>query len=134
MKNKAIGTYFAAISAVAALACLIVMIVYAGQGGKVAAFAFACSIIAILCEVSLCLGDKVWTEFVGVIGAAASAYSMMRVLQGGVWNIAEAVSGIRMSGIPELAGHNFLMVGLGLVTILFAILACFTRKEKVSRF
>ena len=35
-----------------------------------------------------------------------------------------------MIGLPELAGMNYALAGLGVVSIVTAIVACFTKKSK----
>lgn len=50
----------------------------------------------------------------------------MTVLSDGIWNIAEAINGIKMVGLPELAEMNLMMAIVNAV----AILACFTKKSR----
>ena len=47
----------------------------------------------------------------------------MQVFSDGIWNIAEAMSGIRMVGLPELAGTNYLLAALGVVSITTSVVA-----------
>ena len=131
--KKGAGFFFAIFSAILAIACLAIMYVYSTRGGNAPMQVMIVMGVAILCEFLLMAGDHGWTEFVAIIGAVLLAYVMMTVLSGGVWNIAESINGIRMSGIPELAGLNYAMAGLNLAAVIFAILACFTRKRKAAK-
>ena len=126
MKSKAAGFYFACIAAVLAVATL----VYGGRGGQVNTLAVVALVAAIVCLVSLFFGERIWTDFTGIIAAALLAFVLMRVLTDGVWNIAESINGIQMVGHPELAGMNILMAGVNLAAIVVTILACFTKKSK----
>lgn len=130
MKNKAIGFYFACAAAVLSVVTLIMVLVYGGQGGQVNTLVIVALIAAILCEASLFFGEKIWTDFTGIIAAALLAFALMTVLSDGIWNIAEAVNGIKMVGLPELAGMNYAMAGVNLVAIVAAIVTCFTKKSK----
>lgn len=130
MKNKAIGFYFACIAAVLAVVTLIMTLVYGGQGGQVNTLVIVALVVAIICEVSMFFGEKIWTDFTGIIAAALLAYALMTVLSDGIWNIAESINGIKMVGKPELAGMNFMMAGVNGVAILVAIVTCFTKKSK----
>ena len=76
------------------------------------------------------LGEKPWTDFTSIIGAVALAYVCMTVFSDGIWNIAEAMNGIKMVGLPELAGMNYTLAGVNVVAIITAILASFTKKSK----
>ena len=130
MKNKAIGFYFACAAAILAVVTLVIVLVYGGRGGQVRGLAVAALIGAVVCEATLFFGERPWTDFTGIIGAALLAYALMAVLSDGVWNIAEAVNGIKMVGLPELAGMNFTIAGVNLAAILAAILSCFTKKSR----
>lgn len=130
MKNKALGFYFACLAAVLAVVTLVMVLVYGGRGGQVNTLVIVALAAAIACEASLFFGEKIWTDFTGIIAAALLAYALMRVLSDGIWNIAEAVNGIKMVGLPELAGMNYMMAGVNLLAILAAILTCFTKKSK----
>ena len=130
MKNKAIGFYFACIAAVLTVVTLVMVLSYGGQGGQVNTMVIVALVAAVVCEASLFLGEKPWTDFTGIIAAVLLAYALMTVLSDGIWNIAEAISGIKMVGMPELAGMNYMMIGVNGVAILAAILSCFTKKSK----
>ena len=130
MKNKALGFYFACLAAILAVVTLVMVLIYGGQGGQVNTLVIVALVAAVLCEASMFLGEKVWTDFTGIIAAALLAYALMTVLSDGIWNIAEAVNGIKMVGLPELAGMNYMMAGVNLAAILAAILTCFTKKSK----
>lgn len=130
MKNKALGFWFACAAAVLAAVTLIVVLVYGGRGGQVNGLVIAALICAIVCEASLFFGEKPWTDFTGIIGAVLLAYALMTVLSDGIWNIAESINGIRMVGLPELAGMNYTIAGINLAAIITAILSCFTKKSK----
>jgi len=130
MKNKTLGFWFAAAAACLALLTLILVFIYGGQGGQVASLVIVALVAAILCETSLLLGEKPWTDFTSIIGAVALAYVLMTVFSDGIWNIAEALNGIRMIGLPELAGMNYTLAGVNLVAVITAVAASFTRKSK----
>lgn len=130
MKNKALGFYSACLTALLAAVTLVVVLIYGGQGGQVSTLAIVALIAAIACEASMFLGEKPWTDFTGIFAAALLAYALMTVLSGGIWNIAEAVNGIKMVGLPELAGMNYLMAGINLAAIVTAVVTCFTKKSK----
>lgn len=130
MKNKAFGFYSACVTAVLAVVTLAMVLVYGGRGGQVNTLVIVALVAAILCEASLFLGEKVWTDFTGIIAAALLAYALMTVLSDGIWNIAEAVNGIKMVGLPELAGMNITMAIINAVAIVTAIVTCFTKKSK----
>lgn len=130
MKNKGLGFYFACITAVLAAATLIIALVYGSRGGQVGALVVAALVAAVACEASLFFGEKIWTDFTGIIAAVLLAYALMALLSGGIWNIAEAVNGIKMVGLPELAGMNYILAGVNLAAIVTAIAACFTKKSK----
>lgn len=130
MKNKAFGFYSACVTAVLAAATLVMVLIYGGQGGQVNALVIAALVAAIVCEASLFLGEKIWTDFTGIIAAALLAFVLMTVLSDGIWNIAESINGIKMVGLPELAGMNYAMAGVNLAAIVTAIVTCFTKKSK----
>ena len=130
MKNKAIGFYLACITAILAIVTLVMVLMYAGQSGQVKALVIAALVVAVLCEASMFLGEKIWTDFTGIIAAALLAYALMTVLSDGIWNIAESINGIQMVGRPELAGMNIMMAGVNGVAIVASILTCFTKKSK----
>ncbi len=130
MKNKAFGFYSACVTAVLAVVTLVMVLVYGGQGGQVNTLVIVALVAAILCEASLFLGEKIWTDFTGIIAAALLAFVLMTVLSDGIWNIAESINGIKMVGLPEMAGMNITMAGVNLVAIVAAILSCFTKKSK----
>ena len=114
MKNKSLGFWFAAAAGCLSLLTLILIFIYGGQGGQVASL----------------VGEKPWTDFTGIIGAVLLAFALMTVLHDGIWNIAEAMNGIRMIGIPELAGMNYTIAVVNLLAILAAVVTCFMRKSK----
>lgn len=130
MKNKAFGFYSACVTAVLTVVILVMALVYAARGGQVGALVIVALVAAALCEISLFFGEKIWTDFTGIIAAVLLAYALMTILSGGIWNIAEAVNGIKMVGLPELAGMNYALIGVNLAAILTAILTCFTKKSK----
>ena len=130
MKNKSIGFWFAAVTCVLAVVTLILLLVYASRGGQVQLMVYVAAVAAILCEGLACMGEKPWTDFTSIIGAVALAYVCMTVFSDGIWNIAEAMNGIKMVGLPELAGMNYNMAGVNIVAIITAIAASFMKKSK----
>ena len=126
MKNKAFGFYTAALTLILTVATLVAVLIYGSKGGMVNSLVP----IAAVCEVSLLFGEKVWTDFTGIIAATLLAYAMMTVLSDGIWNIAEAFNGIKMVGMPELSGMNITMAVLNLVAIVTAIITNFAQKSK----
>lgn len=130
MKNKAIGFYFACLAALLAVVTLVMVLVYGGKGGQVNTLVIVALVAAVACEASMFLGEKVWTDFTGIIAAALLAFALMRVLSDGIWNIAESINGMKMVGLPELAGMNYMLAGVNLAAIVVAILTCFTKKSK----
>ncbi len=52
------------------------------------------------------------------------------VFSDGIWNIAEAMNGIRMIGIPELAGMNYTIAAVNCLAIIAAVASCFMKKSK----
>lgn len=129
MKNKAVGFYSACATALLTVVTLVIVLVYKGQGGQVNPLVLAALVAAVLCEASMFLGEKVWTDFTGIIAAVLLAYALMTVLADGIWNIAESINGIKMVGMPELAGMNYIMAGVNLAAIVTAIITCFTKKS-----
>ena len=130
MKKKGLGFYFAAIAAILTIVTLVMMFLYSSRGGVVQTNVYVALGAALICEASLLLGEKPWSDFAGIIAGVLTAYAMVTVVGDGLWNIAESINGIRMIGIPELAGMNYTLVGLGVASILFTIFASFSRKEK----
>ena len=126
MKNKAFGFYTAALTLILTVATLVAVLIYGSKGSLVPIPLGA----AAVCEVSLLFGEKVWTDFTGIIAATLLAYAMMTVLSDGIWNIAEAFNGIKMVGVPELSGMNITMAVLNLVAIVTAIITNFAQKSK----
>lgn len=130
MKKKSIGFYLAAITCVLAVVTLVLLVVYSARGGIVQGLVWAAAAVAILCEAASLLGEKPWTDFTSIIGAAALAYVCITVFSDGIWNIAEAMNGIKMVGLPELVNMNYTLAGVNIVAIITAIAASFTRKSK----
>ncbi|MBQ7655703.1 MAG: hypothetical protein IJI53_09490 [Clostridia bacterium] len=130
MKKKSIGFYLAAITCVLAVVTLVLLVVYSARGGIVQGLVWAAAAVAILCEAASLLGEKPWTDFTSIIGAVALAYVCITVFSDGIWNIAEAMNGIKMVGLPELANMNYTLAGVNIVAIITAIAASFTRKSK----
>ena len=118
MKNKSVGFYLAAITCALSVVTLILLLVYGSRGGQVQPLVYAA------------LAGKPWTDFTGILGAVALAYVLMTVFSDGIWNIAESMNGIKMVGLPELAGMNYTIAGVNIVAIITAIAACFTKKSK----
>ena len=130
MKKKSIGFYFAAITCALAIVTLVLLLIYGSKGGQVQPLVYVALAAAILCEGLSLLGEKPWTDFTSIIGAAALAYVCMTVFSDGIWNIAEAMNGIKMVGLPELAPMNYTLAGVNIVAIVTAILASFSKKSK----
>lgn len=130
MKKFTIGFCLSAITCVLAVVTLVLLLSYGAQGGIVQTTVYAALAAAILCEAAALLGEKAWTDFTSIIGAVALAFVMMTVLADGIWNIAEAMNGIKMVGLPELAGMNYTLIGVNLAAIVTAIAASFTKKSK----
>ena len=130
MKNKSFGFYLAAVTCVLAVVTLILLIVYSAQGGIVQGLVWAAAVAAILCEAASLLGEKPWTDFTSILGAVALAYVCITVFSDGIWNIAEAMNGIKMVGLPELAGMNYTLAGVNIAAVITAILASFNKKSK----
>lgn len=130
MKKFTIGFCLSAITCVLAVVTLVLLLSYGAQGGIVQTPVYVALAAAILCEAAALLGEKPWTDFTGIIGAVALAYVLMTVLADGIWNIAEAMNGIKMVGLPELAGMNYQLIGVNLAAVITAIAANFTKKSK----
>ncbi len=130
MKNKAIGSWFAVLAMVLAVVGLVTFLIYTGQGGKTDTLVIVASVVAIACEASLLLGEKIHVDFAAVIGAAALAAAMMLSANTGMGNMADAFQGIVMFGNPDLAVFNYAMIIVYGLAIVCAIAACFTKKEK----
>ena len=94
MKNKAFGFYTAALTLILTVATLVAVLIYGSKGGVVNSLVPIALGAAAVCEVSLLFGEKVWTDFTGIIAAALLAYAMMTVLSDGIWNVAEAFNEI----------------------------------------
>lgn len=127
--KKSLGFYYAIASAALAAVGLAVFFVYTGSGGASNTVVIAATIAAIVCEVLLLTGEKVYSDFVGVIGAVLLAVAMSLTVIGGLGNIADQYQGIVMFGKPELANLNYAMFGIYLVSIIAAIGACFSKKS-----
>ena len=130
MKNKTVGFYLAAITCVLAVITFIMLLVYGSRGGQVQGLVYAAIVAAILLEAVSLFGEKSWTDFTSILGAVALAYVLMTVFSDGIWNIAEALNGIKMVGLPELAGMNYTIAGFNVAAVITAIAACFTKKSK----
>ena len=128
--KKSTGFYASVLAALLGIGSLGLMFVYKGRGGMVADTAVIAMAAAILLEAASFFGEKPWTDFTAIGGAAALTYGLMKVLGDGLWNIAESINGIKMVGLPELAGLNYAMAGAQLGAILLALIACFSRKSK----
>ena len=94
MKNKAFGFYSACVTAALTVAVLAIALVYASRGGQVGPLVIAALAAAVLCEASLFFGEKIWTDFTGIIAAVLLAYAMMNILSGCILIISEAVNGL----------------------------------------
>ena len=129
MKNKAFGFYTAALTLILTVATLVAVLIYGSKGGVVNSLV-PIALGAAVCEVYLLFGEKVWTDFTGIIAATLLAYAMMTVLSDGIWNVAEAFNGIKMVGMPELSGMNITMAVLNLVAVVTAIITNFAQKSK----
>lgn len=130
MKKKGVGFYFALLAAILGIAALVMVLSYGSKGGKVATYVVPALAVSIVCELLLLLGEKVWSDFAAIAAAGLFTYALMTVLSDGIWNIAESVSGIKMVGLPELAGMNFAIAGVNLAAVLFAVFASFSRKSR----
>ncbi len=130
MKNRSMGFWFSALTCLLSIAVLVLLLIYSSRGGKVQGTVYAALVASILCEGCAFFGEKPWTDFTSVLGATALAYVMMVVLSDGIWNIAEAMNGIKMVGLPELASMNYTLAAVNLAAIVTAIVASFLRKSK----
>ncbi len=128
--KKTFGFYASALAALLGVISLVILLLYKGKGGIVTGGAMAAAVAAILFEAAAFLGEKPWTDFTSIGGAACLAYVMMKVLSDGIWNIAEAMNGIKMVGLPELAGINSALAFVVAAAIVVAIVACFFEKSK----
>lgn len=128
--KKSLGFYFALASAALAAVGLIVFFVYTGSGGEMNTIVIAATIAGILCEAALMMGEKSYTDYVGIAGAVLLAVAMTYSVTGGLGNIADQFQGIVMFGKAELANLNFAMLGIYMVSVIAAIGACFTKKSK----
>ena len=130
MKKKSIGFYMAALTLILAVVTLAILVSYASKGGVVQTLVYVAMGATIVCEAAAFFGEKPWTDFTSIIGAVCLAYVLMTVLTDGIWNIAESINGIKMVGLPELAGTNYTLIAVNAVAIVTAIVASFTRKSK----
>ena len=128
MKNKAFGFYTAALTLILTVATLVAVLIYGSKGGIVQTTVYVALAAAIICEAAALLGEKSFTDFTGIAASVALAFVTMQVFSDGIWNIAEAMSGIRMVGLPELAGTNYLLAALGVVSIITSVVANFLKK------
>lgn len=128
MKKISIGLCLSAVTCVLSLVTFILLLVYDAQGGIVQGTVYAALAIAVVCEAAAFLREKPWTDFTGIVGAAALAFVLMTVFADGIWNIAEAINGIKMVGLPELADMNYTLAGVNLAAVVSAIAASFTKK------
>lgn len=126
--KKNLGFYYAIVSAALAAVGLIIFFLYTGKGGETSTVVIAASIAAIVCEALLLFGEKIYSDFVSVIGAALLALAMITTLQGGLGNIADQINGIVMFGDAALANLNYAMVVVYGISIISAIGACFSKK------
>ena len=69
MKNKAFGFYTAALTLILTVATLVAVLIYGSKGGVVNSLVPIALGAAAVCEVSLLFGEKVWTDFTGIIAA-----------------------------------------------------------------
>lgn len=128
--KKTLGFYYALISAVLAAAGLVVFFIYTSQGGESNTIVIAATIAAIVCEGILLMGEKVYSDFVAVIGAVLLAVAMTYTVVGGLGNIADQFQGIVMFGKAELANLNYVMAVVYGLSIVAAICGCFSKKSK----
>ena len=70
MKNKSVGFWLSAITCVLAVITLIMLLVYGSKGGQVQGLVYAAAAAAILLEAASLFGEKPWTDFTGILGAA----------------------------------------------------------------
>lgn len=128
MKKMTVGKCLSAITCILGVITFILLAVYGSKGGIVQTTVYVALAAAILCEAAALLGEKSFTDFTGIVASAALAFVTMQVFSDGIWNIAEAMSGIRMVGLPELAGTNYLLAALGVVSIITSVVANFLKK------
>lgn len=128
MKKFSVGKCLSAITCILAVVTFGMLVVYSTRGGIVQGTVYAALVAAFVCEAAALLGEKSWTDFTSIVGAAALSFVLMRVFSDGIWNIAEAMNGIKMVGIPELAGMNYMLAGVNLAAVVTAIAASFTKK------
>ena len=128
MKKFSVGLCLSAITCALSLVTFILLLVYGSRGGIVQGTVYAALIIAVVCEAAAFLREKPWTDFASIIGAVALAFALMTVFADGIWNIAEAMNGIKMVGLPELAGMNYTLAGVNLAAVVSAIAASFAKK------
>ena len=128
MKKMTVGKILSAITCILGVVTLIMLAVYGSKGGVVQTNVYVALVAAILCEAVALLGEKGFTDFTGIIASVPLAFVTMQVFSDGIWNIAEAMNGIRMVGLPELAGTNYLLAALGVVSIITSVIANFMKK------
>lgn len=128
MKKLTVGKCLSGITCILGVVTFIMLAVYGSKGGVVQTAVYAALAAAIVCEAAALLGEKGFTDFTGIIASVALAFVTMQVFSDGIWNIAEAMNGIRMVGLPELAGTNYLLAALGVVSILTSVVANFLKK------
>lgn len=128
MKKISIGKCLAGIIGILTIAIFIMLLVYSSKGGVVAGTVYAALVIAVLCEAAALFGEKSWTDFTSILGAVALSFVLMKVFSDGIWNIAESINGIKMVGMPELAGMNYQLAALNLVALVIAIVNSFVKK------
>lgn len=128
MKKMTVGKCLSAITCLLAVVTLVTLTVYRSKGGIVQTTVYVALAAAIICEAAALLGEKGFTDFTGIIASVALAFVTMQVFSDGIWNIAEAMNGIRMVGLPELAGTNYLLAALGVVSVITSVVANFLKK------
>lgn len=128
--KKSLGFYYALVSAVLAAAGLAIFFVYTSQGGESNSIVIAATIVAIICEGILLMGEKVYSDFVAVIAPVLLAVAMAYTVTGGLGNIADQFQGIVMFGKAELANLNYAMAVVYGLSIVSGICACFSKKSK----
>lgn len=130
MKNKAFGFYSAGLTLLLGIVTIVIVLIYRSKGGTVNMLALGALIAAAVCEAALLTGEHAWSDYVGILPSALLAYAMMTILSDGIWNIAEAVNGIQMVGMPELAGLNITMAVVNFIAIVGAVVTSFAVKSK----
>lgn len=128
MKKISIGLCLSAVTCVLSLVTFILLLVYDAQGGIVQGTVYAALAIAVVCAAAAFLREKPWTDFTSIASAVALAFVLMTVFADGIWNIAEAINGIKMVGLPELADMNYTLAGVNLAAVVSAVAASFTKK------